>query len=294
METHRLLDTALPVVRALAREAADAILTIYDRGRARAEEKGDGSPLTQADLASHEILTSGLAARFPDVPVLSEESAEIPYETRRAWRRHWLVDPLDGTKEFLARNGEFTVNVALVEEGRPVLGVVHVPVTGVAYVAAGGRGAWRVDGEGERRVGTEAPRDGRVSVVASRSHRNAATDAFIHGLGSIWSDVALASSGSSLKLCRVAEGSAHYYPRIAPTMEWDTAAAHAVVAEAGGAVWRYGTREPLHYGKRDLHNPHFLVAYAPDAPVPDPHTTRAGAAGEAAGTAGAGGTEEHR
>ena len=288
------LEDAMPRVRTLARRAGGAILEIYRSADVGAEAKEDGSPLTRADLVSHRVLTDGLRDAFPDVPVLSEESAEIPYDTRRAWTQYWLVDPLDGTKEFLKRNGEFTVNVALIDRGRPVLGVVHVPVSGATYSGALGRGAHRHRGDEVRPIRCAAPEDGHVRVVASRSHRNEATDAFIEGLAEIYDEVELTSSGSSLKLCRVAEGAAHYYPRVAPTMEWDTAAAQAVVEAAGGVVWRYGTREPLAYGKRDLHNPHFLVAYAPDAPVPDPHASRAGEASEATGAAGADGSEEHR
>ena len=269
-----LLGPILDDVARLCARAGEAILEVYeDPGAFGTEAKADGSPLTRADLASHRILTGGLTALTPDVPVLSEESAEVPYEQRATWTRFWLVDPLDGTKEFVKRNGEFTVNVALVEVrdgiGVPVAGVVHVPVTGVTYAGGEGLGAWRDQDGARTRIATAAPGKGPVRVVASRSHGNPATDAFILGLEALVGPVERTSSGSSLKLCRVADGSAHYYPRVAPTMEWDTAAAHAIVTAAGGVVWRYGTTEPLRYAKENLLNPHFLVAYAGDAPLPD-------------------------
>ncbi len=269
-----LLGPILDDVARLCAQAGDAILEVYeDPGAFGTEAKSDGSPLTRADLASHRILTGGLTALTPDLPVLSEESAEVPYEQRATWTRFWLVDPLDGTKEFVKRNGEFTVNVALIEIrsgiGVPVAGVVRVPVTGATYAGGEGVGAWREQDGLRTSISTVAPGEGPVRVVASRSHGNPATDAFIDGLEALLGPIDRTSSGSSLKLCRVAEGSAHYYPRVAPTMEWDTAAAHAIVTAAGGVVWRYGTTEPLRYAKEDLLNPHFLVGYAGDAPLPD-------------------------
>jgi 3'(2'), 5'-bisphosphate nucleotidase len=263
----------------LTRAAGRAILEVYDDPASFATtDKADGSPLTRADLAAHRVLLDGLRALTPDLPVLSEESAEVPVEERVAWTRYWLVDPLDGTKEFVKRNDEFTVNVALIEVengvGVPVAGVVHVPVTGVTYGGVRGRGAWRQDAQGRTEIRTAGPPDG-VRVVASRSHGSPETEAFIARLARHFGAVERTSSGSSLKLCRVAEGAAHYYPRLAPTMEWDTAAAQAVVEAAGGAVWRFGGRTPLRYAKRDLTNPHFLAAFAADAPLPgdeDPGT----------------------
>jgi len=256
----------------LAAQAATAILDIYDDPtRFATEAKGDGSPLTRADLASHELLTRGLRALSPGVPVLSEEAADAPLDERLAWTTYWLVDPLDGTKEFVKRNGEFTINIALMtaHEGiaRPVLGLVHVPVSGTTYLGVAGEGAWRVHHGHRTQLHAEAPRD-TIRVVASRSHGNPATDAFIDGLGELGRGVERTTSGSALKLCRVAEGTAHYYPRVAPTMAWDTAAAQAVVEAAGAVIWRYGTRERFQYDARELVNPSFLVAYAPDASLP--------------------------
>jgi len=271
--TPTLDEALLERVRELCASAGRAILEVYqDPASFGTESKGDGSPLTRADLASHGILLHGLRALTPDLPVLSEESAEVAYQERASWTRYWLVDPLDGTKEFVKRNGEFTVNVALIEVreegGVPVAGVVHVPVTGTTYLGAEGLGAWRIQGRTRVQIATAAPTEGPVRVVASRSHGNPDTDAFIAGLEERLGTITLTSSGSSLKLCRVAEGAAHYYPRVAPTMEWDSAAAQAIVEAAGGVVWRFGTRDPLRYAKRDLLNPPFLVSYAADAPLP--------------------------
>ena len=245
---------------------------MYDRHTVDdVEVKWDGSPLSLADIASHDVIATGLRTATPDIPLLSEEGAAVPAGTRATWPRFWLVDPLDGTKEFIARNGEFTVNVALMEVvagvASPVLGVVHVPVTGTSYLGVRGVGACRITGDACEEIRTASP--GRVvHVIASRSHGNAATEAFIDGLADLFSRVERMTSGSSLKLCRVAEGSAHYYPRVAPTMLWDTAAAQAVAEAAGAAVWVYGTRQRLRYDARVRRNPPFLVTYAHDAPLP--------------------------
>lgn len=254
--------------------AGRAIVDIYD-GPASAwevEQKADASPLTAADRAAHAVI----AARLTDtrLPLLSEEGAHTDYAERSQWERFWLTDPLDGTKEFLKRNGEFTVNIALVEAGSPRLGVVYVPARRRLYYGIVGEGAYRVD---EVDSQTPAPQwlprarrlplptaQGAYCVVASRSHLSAETEAFIHDLRTRHPDLQLHSAGSSLKLCCVAEGTAHVYPRLAPTMEWDTAAGDAVARSAGCQVVRFDTREPLRYNKPDLHNPHFLVCQ-PDA-----------------------------
>ena len=242
-------------VIALARAAGQAVLAVYDRDFG-VQEKADNSPLTEADLASHRLIVDGLTALTPDIPVLSEESAAIPYATRRGWQRYWLVDPLDGTKEFVKRNGEFTVNIALVEDGVPVFGVVHVPVSGVTYVGQAGRGAFRIDPDDSRHELRVAPRRQRpVRVVGSRSHAGPDLQAFLGRVG----EHEMVSMGSSLKLCLVAEGRADIYPRLGPTSEWDTAAAQAVVEAAGGRVTDTELR-PLRYNtKESLLNPYFLV-----------------------------------
>jgi 3'(2'), 5'-bisphosphate nucleotidase len=243
-----------PVV-ALAIRAGDAILEVYATDF-DVQAKDDRSPLTQADMASHRVIDKGLRALTPDLPIISEESGLAPYEERSQWRTYWLIDPLDGTKEFVNRNGEFTVNIALIDGGRPVLGIVHVPVTGKTYAGCEGVGASVRDRNGEPRPikvagSTATP----VRVVGSRSHRGATLDDFLDRLG----DVEMVPMGSSLKFCVVAEGAADVYPRLGPTSEWDTAAAQAVVEQAGGAVLELSGRPLAYNAKEDILNPHFLV-----------------------------------
>ena len=248
------IPSAAPVLQ-LAQQAGQAILDVYNR-EFEVEHKADQSPLTEADLASHHTILAGLALLTPDIPVLSEESAALPYETRRAWQRYWLVDPLDGTREFIKRNGEFTVNIALIEDGRPVLGVVHVPVSGVSYVGQVDEGAYKYDEHGIRRpIHVTTTRQTPLRVAGSRSHAGDSLVRFLDQVG----DHEIVSMGSSLKLCLVAEGSADIYPRLGPTSEWDTAAAQAVVEAAGGKVTDTDM-QPLRYNTKDsLLNPHFLV-----------------------------------
>ena len=246
----------LDSVEQIACAAGRRILTIY-RGGFQVDEKRDGSPVTEADRAAHAIIVEGLTRAAPEIPVLSEESAETDYASRAGWERFWLVDPLDGTKEFVSRNGEFTVNIALIERGAPVLGVVHVPVTGVTYLGARGIGAFRRDADGARAAIHARPRGARLRVVASRSHADAALHEYIMRLG----EHDVVSMGSSLKFCLIAEGAADVYPRLGPTMEWDTAAAQAVVEAAGGRVVGPDNR-PLRYNKSSLLNP-WLIASGP-------------------------------
>ena len=255
----------LPEVRRIAGEAAEAILEVYQSREFRVAVKEDFSPLTQADLASHRHIVAGLERLEPELPVLSEESQGITYDERRHWDTFWLVDPLDGTKEFLRRNGEFTINIALIRGHRPVLGVVHLPVSGRMYWAAEGEGAFRsANGETVRLQAAQTV--GRpVKVVASRSHASTPTVVFLDRMAREH-DVAVVSRGSALKLCMVAEGEADLYPRLAPTMEWDTAAAQCVVEQAGGHVTTLGN-QPLRYNKEDLLNPFFMVASPGVAPL---------------------------
>ena len=244
----------LDEVRGIAAAAAARILRVYhtpfEVGR-----KADESPLTEADLASHRTIVEGLRDLSPRIPVLSEESTEVGFATRSGWTRYWLVDPLDGTKDFVNRNGEFTVNIALIEGHAPVLGVVAVPVTGVAYTAARGLGAHRHDADGVTRLGVRAPAARPWRVAASRSHADARTEAFIRNLG----PSERISIGSSLKFCLLAGGGIDIYPRFGPTCEWDTAAAQCVVEQAGGRVTDVGL-EPLRYNTGEsLLNPYFLA-----------------------------------
>ena len=239
----------------LIREAGDAILKIYDT-EFEVERKQDDSPLTAADLAAHRLIVSNLERLTPRIPVLSEESAKIPYETRKGWSRYWLIDPLDGTREFVKRNGEFTVNIALIDDHRPVFGAVYAPVLKTLYYGIPGEGASMQQGEAPAQTIRVAARRRQPTLVAgSRSHAGDSLLRFLDRLG----EHQLVSMGSSLKLCLVAEGKADIYPRLGPTSEWDTAAAQAVVEAAGGRVTTLDL-QPLRYNTKDsLLNPHFLV-----------------------------------
>ena len=249
----------LEPVLAIAAEAGRRILDVYER-QFDVNHKDDGSPLTDADRAAHELIVTRLVQLTPTIPVLSEESAKIEYQERAGWTRFWLVDPLDGTKEFVNRNGEFTVNIALVDAGESVLGVVVVPVTAVAYLAVRGQGAGREQGGCERQpIHVRAYRGGRATVVASRSHRGEALDRFLERLTAREGEYATTSMGSSLKLCLVAEGAADIYPRLGLTSEWDTAAAQCVLESAGGRVTDLDGK-PLRYNKPDILNPWFLAS----------------------------------
>ncbi|MDN6298583.1 MAG: 3'(2'),5'-bisphosphate nucleotidase CysQ [Halomonas sp.] len=256
--------TLLSAVERIARDAGEAIMGVYARGFS-VTEKADHSPLTEADLAAHRVIAAGLAALPEVIPVLSEEDAES-FAGPDSQARYWLVDPLDGTKEFIKRNDEFTVNIALIERGRPVLGVVVVPVTGVAYVAARELGAHKVHADGKRVVIGVAgrPISGATwRVMGSRSHPSAELAGWLETLGVH----EVTPVGSSLKTCLIAEGRADVYPRLGPTSLWDTGAAQAVLEQAGGRVVdRYG--QPLGYADpAHTLNPHF-VAWGCQAPVP--------------------------
>jgi 3'(2'), 5'-bisphosphate nucleotidase len=249
------LESLLPRVSAIARTAGHAILEVYGRDFA-VTTKADDSPLTEADRAAHGIIAGALAELAPAIPLLSEESAPEDHAGRRAWSRYWLVDPLDGTKEFVKRNGEFTVNIALVAEHRAVLGVVYAPVLDRLYFGAVELGAWRKVGtEPAEPIAVRASAATPLRVVGSRSHPSPELASYLAGLGSY----EIKDMGSSLKICLVAEGSADVYPRLGPTSEWDTAAAQAILESAGGRMIDTAGR-PLRYNtKDDLLNPHFLV-----------------------------------
>jgi 3'(2'), 5'-bisphosphate nucleotidase len=249
-------------VIAIAREAATRILAVYDSEFA-VQHKDDKSPLTAADLAAHRCIVEALETLTPDVPVLSEESAEdVSGLVRREWRRLWLVDPLDGTREFVKRNGEFTVNIALIEEGDVVFGVIQAPVTGDLWHAWRGVGAFRRDGDSDVRLQSRRPALPPLRVAASRSHRDARTDACIARMG----EIEPLGLGSSLKFCRLAEGSLDAYPRFGPTSEWDTAAGQCILEAAGGMVVDPKGR-PLRYNQRDtVLNGDFLALGDPALP----------------------------
>ncbi len=255
------LAALLPDVVALAEAAGADIMAIYNAGPTAVMHKADDSPLTAADLAAHVRIVAGLQQLTPDIPVVSEEGC-VPDEGARAAPVFWLVDPLDGTKEFVARNGEFTVNIALIEQGRPVLGVVTVPAQKVSYWGSVGVGAYRRHaGEAvAQRLHVAVPREaGRpLRVMASKHHFHEDTRTLIARMGAL----ELVQAGSSLKFCRIAEGAADVYPRLGPTCEWDTAAAQAVVEAAGGHVCTL-QGEPLRYGKAEVLNPDFVVSSVP-------------------------------
>lgn len=242
-------------IKRLAIEAGQRILDVYESEFA-VEHKDDKSPLTAADLAAHNAIVAGLAILTPDIPVLSEESAKIPFDVRSSWSRYWLVDPLDGTKEFIKRNGEFTVNIALIDNGSVTLGVVYVPVTKLSYYACAGGGAFKqATGQAAQPIRVTAPAAAPLRVVGSRSHSGEATLRYLEKVG----EHEMVSMGSSLKFCLVAEGKADVYPRLGLTSEWDTAAAQCVVEEAGGRVTGLDM-QPLRYNTKDiLLNPHFFV-----------------------------------
>ena len=239
-------------------EAGSAVMEIYGQDDFQVENKSDGSPLTLADRTAHELITDYLGRLTPDIPILSEESAEIPWTERQHWLTLWLVDPLDGTKEFIKRNGEFTLNIALIRNGKPVLGAVYAPVQKLLYIGCQGQGSYCV-GRDKRQILSGPTGSGDViRLVASRSHMSLAVGDFHQSLLAAGLKCEVIGMGSSLKLCLVAEGVADVYPRFGPTMEWDTAAAQAVVENAGGRVLTLD-KEPLIYNKPDLHNPWFLV-----------------------------------
>lgn len=256
------LQDLLDPVAAIAREAGAAILEVYRSTDHGVQHKEDDSPLTRADLAAHELITAALGKLTPQLPVLSEESANVPWDTRRCWSRYWLVDPLDGTREFIAGNGEFTVNIALIDAGEPVLGAVYAPVHGLLYTGARGCGAWKEEqGNAAMPIRTAEVKEGQLHLrlVASRRHGAPELDPWIARLQQRFSQLELVNMGSSLKICLIAEGRADLYPRFAPTSEWDTAAAQAVLEAAGGLLGDTNF-VPFRYNRKEsLLNPRFIA-----------------------------------
>ncbi len=255
--------TLLEIV-SLAKKAGEAIMRVYQQDDFGTTYKDDRSPLTEADMAAHHIIVDALEKQASAQPVLTEESTEIPYTLRQKWERYWLIDPLDGTKEFIKRSDEFTVNIALIEQGVPVLGVVYAPALDISYFAAVGLGAFKKQGEAAaHRITVADHRTHRLKIAVSRLHGGAGLASFLEKIPAH----DLVRMGSSLKICLVAEGAADLYPRLGRTMEWDTAAAHAVVNEAGGSVTDvHGVA--LIYNKADLANPEFFVRGNPVLPLP--------------------------
>jgi len=248
----------------IAKDAGAKIMEIYDRDFA-IYEKQDTSPLTEADLAAHNCIVAGLEA-MSELPILSEESADISWDERKSWSKYWLVDPLDGTKEFIKKNGEFTVNIALIEDGKPTMGVVYAPALNKSYVGIVGQGAWTETEEATTPVTAKQHQTGDVwKVAGSRSHQSPEIQNL---LAQLEGETELVAMGSSLKLCLVAEGEAHLYPRLGPTSEWDTGAAHAVALAAGANVTVLDAANPLNSDaealtynqKESVLNPYFLVS----------------------------------
>ena len=276
------MEQLLLIAMEAAIQAGRAVLEVYDTDF-EVEHKADDSPLTLADRRSHHIIVAHLSPT--SLPVLSEEGREMPYAERKNWRTFWLLDPLDGTKEFVKRNGEFTVNIALIRDGRPVMGVIYVPVQDMLYFGAAGKGAYKlvqaagrigaapetpVDQEerfqavchASQRLPLPSPAPTRITVVGSRSHSTPEVQRIVDDLKEQHGEVELIAAGSSLKICMVAEGRAHLYPRTGPTMEWDTAAGQAIAEAAGAGLVVFDTEEPLRYNKENLRNPWFVVKSA--------------------------------
>ena len=245
----------------VARLAGAAVLEVYRRPDLGVSLKADASPVTAADLASQALILEKLREIAPEVPVLSEEAAALPYSVRRHWKRLFIVDPLDGTREFVSRNGEFTINIALVEEGLPILGVVFAPTLDCTWWGAVDLGAFRLDRNVPEAAIHLGAAGGELRVLASRSHGGAQLESFLDALGP-HHRVAV---GSSVKFCRIAEGAADFYPRLSPTQEWDTAAGDAIVRAAGGQVLTLAGA-PLLYNKEDLLNPFFVALGARAVP----------------------------
>ena len=253
---HQNLELLINPVVDIAARAGDEILKIYNSDEFDVETKDDKSPLTAADKASHNTIVAALAALTPDIPILSEESSAITWDERSTWPEYWLIDPLDGTKEFIKRNGEFTVNIALIQGHQAVLGVVHVPVQQRCFYGYQGGGAFELTAAGETKpINATAEAQAPLRVVGSRSHRGELLDAYLAKLG----DHVMVPMGSSLKLCLIATGDADLYPRLGLTSEWDTAAAQAVVECAGGKVVDLDGKPIMYNAKENILNPHFLV-----------------------------------
>jgi 3'(2'), 5'-bisphosphate nucleotidase len=252
---HQDLVDLIPEILKISRQAGDKILEIYETDFS-VESKQDNSPLTAADMAAHKTICEQLSKLTPAIPILSEESSHISFNERQNWNQYWLVDPLDGTREFIKRNGEFSVNIALIEGHHSIMGIIHIPVAGCSYTAAINNGAYKHEQNGNStQISVRQTNDGKITVAGSRSHGNEQQQAFIAKL----KNPEILSIGSSLKFRLVAEGIADIYPRFGPTSEWDTAAAQAIVEEAGGMVVDTNFKRLLYNTKESLLNPAFLV-----------------------------------
>ena len=255
MPEHDLKELLDPVIQ-IAYQAGKVIMEVYDAGFS-VEEKSDQTPVTEADMAANKVIESSLKELTPHLPVLTEEAKPTPYSERKKWSRYWLIDPLDGTREFIKRNGEFTVNIALIDGDESVMGLVYAPVIGVLYYAAKGQGAFKKTSTNEPElIHVKEKCSGKTTVACGRSHPSKEMENFIKNLG----EHEIIRVGSAIKSCLVAEGKADLYARLGPTSEWDTAAAQCVVEEAGGAITNTAMQRLQYNSKDDLLNPHFFVA----------------------------------
>jgi 3'(2'), 5'-bisphosphate nucleotidase len=243
----------------IAHQAGQLVCSIYQRAF-EVMNKQDNSVLTEADLVSHTFICDALMKQYPDIPIISEESAEtLDYDKRKAWEYFFLVDPLDGTKEFIKRNGEFTINIALVKKDLPILGIIHAPALDLTYYAEKDKGAYKLANQQLTPLLAQAKTPDQLRVITSRSHACDKTQAFLEALKSEGKDIQTQTIGSALKFGLIAEGKADIYPRLAPTKEWDTAAGQIIVNEVGKQVNRLDNHQPLQYNKRELKNPEFIV-----------------------------------
>ena len=247
-------------INSIAKKAGDEIMKIYQQDF-DVDYKADNSPLTKADTQSNEIIINNLKSLYPDITVLSEENKKITYKIRKNWEYFWLIDPLDGTKEFVKKNGEFTVNIALIYKNIPVLGVIYAPVLNLLYYAQKGKGAFKQEKnkKPQRLPIYNHTNNDTLKVIVSKSHYNQETKEFVDNLKNQYKKIEFINIGSSLKFCLIAEEKADIYPRLAPTMEWDTAAGQAIVEESKGKITKYKTKEPLRYNKQNLLNPYFIA-----------------------------------
>ena len=242
----------------ICKAAGDEIMKIYnssDISKMEIEYKNDNSPLTLADKKSNQTICDLLKNNYPEIPILSEEGSKVPYEERKKWSKFWLIDPIDGTKEFIKKNGEFTVNIALIKDQQPSMGIVYAPVLDKYWFGSKKDGAFKLENGRKNKIKVNKDISSTVKVVASRSHKSPRLDNFL----SNFKDYELVSMGSSIKICLVAEGKADIYPRLAPTMEWDTAAAHAVLKYADGALIDTSTNKEMMYNRKNLKNAYFIA-----------------------------------
>lgn len=255
MVDHDLKELLSPVIQT-AYQAGKVIMEVYESGFS-VEEKSDHTPVTEADMAANNIIVKSLKELTPHLPILTEEAVPTPFSERQTWPRYWLIDPLDGTREFIKRNGEFTVNIALIDGHEPVMGVIYAPVIGVLYYAAKGQGAYKQKSlDDPKAIHVREKTTGKTIVTCGRSHPSEEIENFIMNIG----EHDILRVGSALKSCLVAEGKADLYPRLGPTSEWDTAAAQCIVEEAGGAITDTKMQRLRYNTKDDLLNPHFFVA----------------------------------